>query len=264
MSKLWVVAKNTWNEYMEYRLNFVMWRLRNVLRLIVVYFLWLAIFSVRSEVFGYDQTKLLTYVLASSVVAGIVFSTKTQDIGGEINQGDLSNLLLKPMGVFNYWIARDIGDKLLNIGFSIIEVFLLVLILRPPLFFQTDLYILFFVLISLLFSIALYFLISILLSFFGFWTPDVWGPRFLFFIILEFFAGGLFPLDMLPALIYRILELSPFSYLLFFPIKIYLGQLGMFDIFKGLAISVFWIFLLYIIVKKVWLRGLTIYGAYGR
>lgn len=264
MNKLWVVAKNTWNEYMEYRLNFVMWRLRNVLRLIVVYFLWWAVFSVRNEVFGYDQTKLLTYILASSIIAGIVFSTKTQDIGSEINQGDLSNLLLKPMGVFNYWIARDIGDKLLNIVFSVIEIFLLILILKPPLFFQRDLTILFFLVISLLLSAMLYFFISLLISFLGFWTPDVWGPRFLFFIILEFFAGGLFPLDMLPPLFYKIIKLFPFSYLLFFPLKIYLGQLAIFDILTGLTISVIWIWILYLVVKKVWLKGLTIYGAYGR
>lgn len=264
MSSFVIIAKNTWDEYMQYRLNFVMWRVRNVLRLIVVYFLWWAIFSERNSIFGYSETQLLTYVIASSIVAGIVFSTKTQDIGSEINSGDLSNLLLKPVNVFKYWLARDVGDKILNICFAFVEVGILILLLRPSVFIQTNFSILVFTFLAIIISLVLYFLISLLLSFFGFWTPDVWGPRFLFFIILEFFAGGLFPLDMLPKPIYNFLSLLPFNYLLFSPIKIYLGQLSLAAVFQGLLISVLWIIVLYKLVRKVWYKGLAVYGAYGR
>lgn len=259
-----MIAKNTWSEYMEYRLNFLMWRFRNILRLVLIYFLWLAIFSVQSEVFGYTQERILTYILASSIVANIVFSTRTQDIGEEIISGDLSNLLLKPMDVFWYWLGRDVGDKLLNIGFSVIEIFLLVLLLSPPLFWQSNFLVWFLVIISLIMSLALYFLISLLISFFAFWTSSVWGPRFLFFIILEFFAGGFFPLDILPSALYRIVEWLPFGYLLFFPLKIYLGQLSLLGIFKGLIIAFVWIWIFYYLVKKIWISGLKVYGAYGR
>lgn len=264
MNKYSIIAKNTWDEYMQYRLNFIMWRVRNILRLIVVYFLWWAIFSERNSIFGYSETQLLTYVLASSIVAGIVFSTKTQDIGSEINSGDLSNLLLKPINVFKYWLARDIGDKILNICFAFIEVAILILLLRPSVFIQTNFYLLVFTILAIGISLILYFLISLILSFFGFWTPDIWGPRFLFFIILEFFAGGLFPLDMLPKPIYAFLSLLPFNYLLFFPIKIYLGQLSMVSIFQGLLISILWVLVLYKFAQKTWYKGLSVYGAYGR
>lgn len=259
-----LVAKNTWDEYMQYRLNFVMWRVRNVLRLLIVYFLWFAIFSNRGELFGYNQSQILTYILLSSIVGSIVFSTKTQDIGEEINSGDLSNLLIKPINVFSYWMSRDVGDKLLNIIFSIGEVILLVVLFKPPLYFQFNPLFLGLFLLGIIFSLGIYFLISILIGFFGFWTPDVWGPRFLFFIFLEFFAGSLFPLDILPSAIFSILELLPFNYLLFFPVKLYLGQLETFGIIKGFIISGVWIIVLYSLVSYVWSKGLKNYGAYGR
>lgn len=264
MNKFLPIIKNTWSEFFQYRLNFIMWRVRNLFRFLVIYFLWWAIFSSKNTVFGYDQTKMLTYILLSSLVTSIVFSTRTADIGAEINQGDLSNLLLRPLNVFYYWAARDIGDKLLNIFFSIIEVSLLIFLLQPPLFFQTNTILLLAVFLSITTSVVLYFLISILLSFFGFWSPDVWSPRFLFMIIVEFFAGGLFPLDILPKPLFAILQFLPFNYLLFFPIKIYLGQLNIIAIIKGFAISLVWVGILYEITKKVWHKGLIVYGAYGR
>ncbi len=264
MNKYSLIAKNTWDEYMQYRLNFVMWRVRNVLRLIVVYFLWWAIFSTQNTILGYNQSQLLTYILATSIISSIVFSTKTQDIGSEINSGDLSNLLLKPVSVFKYWISRDVGDKLLNISFSIVEVIILTILLKPSIFIQTNFIFLFLMFLAISISLILYFFISLILSFFGFWTPDVWGPRFLFFITLEFFAGGLFPLDMLPKPLFTLLSLLPFNYLLFFPIKIYLGQLDYPSIFQGFVISILWVGILYKIVQKVWHKGLAVYGAYGR
>ncbi|MBI2029674.1 ABC-2 family transporter protein [Candidatus Gottesmanbacteria bacterium] len=264
MRKYLLVAKNTWDEYMQYRLNFVMWRVRNVLRLIIVYFLWYAIFNQRGELFGYNESQILTYILLSSIVASIVFSTKTQDIGEEINSGNLSNLLIKPISVFKYWMARDLGDKLLNIAFSIVEVFVLIIFFKPPLFFQTNPIFIFLFILGIGFSLAIYFLISILIGFFGFWTPDVWGPRFLFYIFLEFFAGSLFPLDILPKPVFSTLQLLPFNYLLYFPVKIYLGQLSILSIFEGFFVGLVWIIVLYLFTNKVWFKGLKSYGAYGR
>lgn len=264
MNTFLTIIKNTWSEYLEYRLNFVMWRMRHVSKIIVIYFLWWAIFSVSGQVFGYSQSQLLTYILATSLVSSIVYSTRTEAIGAEIIQGDLSNLLLKPLNVFNYWIARDTGDKLLNIVFSLLEIFILIILLHPPLFLQTNIAVLGTMLISLILSLSIYFLISMILSFLGFWTLDVWGPRFLFFIILDFFAGALFPLDILPKPLFAVLQFLPFNYLLFFPIKIYLGQLSMIAIIKGLLISLAWIGILYEVAKRIWYKGLTVYGAYGR
>lgn len=258
------VIKNTWDEYMEYRLNFVMWRFRQVLRILIIYFLWWSIIAVKKQIFGYDETTILTYTLLVSVVTSIVFSTRTQDIGLEINRGDLSNLLLKPTSTFSYWVARDIGDKLLNILFSIFEFIILILLLHPNIFIQQNPFVIILTLVSILISIALFFMISLLLSFIGFWSPDVWAPRFLFFVILDFFSGGLFPLDILPNFIYQILKILPFNYLLFFPIKLYLGQFSTNDIYNGLLMSLVWLLILFYITRLVWHRGLKVYEAYGR
>lgn len=264
MKKYWLVFKNTISEYFTYRLNFIMWRVRLIFKIFSLYFFWQAIFRKQRILFGYSQEEILTYILGSLVLASVVIATRSVDIGGEINQGDLTNYLLKPINYFKFWFTKDLTDKFLNITFSIIEISLILFLLKPAIYFQKEpsfyLYLLFVIPLATL----AYFYINLLLGMVAFWTPEVWGVRFVFWILLEFFSGGLFPLDILPKAIYNTLQLLPFSYLLFFPLKIYLGKLPFSEINKGIIILLIWLFLLNFIVNKVWQKGLKIYSAEGR
>lgn len=152
----------------------------------------------------------------------------------------------------------------MNICFSIFELTLIFIILKPPIFIQTNFFYLLFFIFSIISSLFLYFFINFLLGLIGFWSPEVWAPRFIFITLLGFFAGSLFPLDILPSFIFSILKFLPFTYLLYFPLKIYLGQLSFPEIFSGLIMANFWVFITYFTVKYFWQRGLRSYTAYGR
>lgn len=264
MKKYLQIAKNTWDETVSYRLNFVMWRVRVVLQIITLYFLWISILPKDSSFLGYDQSQILTYILGTSLLSAIVLASRSYSVGDEINQGNLSNFLLKPINYFLYQFARDVGDKAMNIAFSLTELTILFFILRPPIFIQTNFgYIVPFLAATIL-AVILYFLLNFLLGLVGFWSPEVWAPRFIFIILITFFAGGLFPLDILPKSIYTFFQFLPFTYLLYFPLKIYLGQLALDEILRGLVISSVWLVLMFLIVKFVWHQGLKIYTAQGR
>lgn len=264
MKKYFLVIRNTWEEILTYRLNFTMWRVRTVLQLISLYFLWKAILPPGQQLGSYDQQTMLTYILGSQIVFSIVFSTRTHEIGENINNGDLSIFLVRPIKYFGYWIARDVGDKLMNILFSIVEIGILVFLLAPPLFIQTDPTMLFLTVCTVLLATILYFLISANLGLVGFWSPDVWAPRFVFFVAVSFFAGGLFPLDILPKPVFELFSLTPFPYVMYFPLKIYLGQLSMWEIYKGVGISLLWTILLVFILRFIFSKGLRLYTAVGR
>lgn len=247
-----------------YRLNFVLWRVRVVMQVLVVYFLWFALFSQQKELFGYTQSMILTYVLLTSIARTFVLGTTTMEIGSIINQGDLSNFLMRPIDFFRYYIAKDTADKLLNFGFAFFEVTFLIFLLHPPIFLQTNLFVLVFAALSLCIGMGIYFSFSMIMSFLGFWTPDVWAPRFLTFVIIEFFAGTLFPLDILPKPLFIISQLLPFSYFIYFPLKVYMGQLPVSAIAHGIGGSLVWLILFWFLARLIWRRGLKVYTAEGR
>lgn len=264
MRKYWLIIKNTWDEYGEYRLNFVLWRVRVVIRFLITYFLWSSIFPGNQEFFGYTRVMMLTYVLMVYLISNFVFATRTQEIGDEINQGKLTNYLLRPVSYFKSVAARDISDKLLNFGFTVVEFTVLFLLLKPPIMLQNQPVVLFLTLIAFIGATLVYFCISALMGFLGFWTTEIWGIRFIFFISLDFLAGNFFPIDILPQLASKILLLTPFPYMFYFPVKIYLGQLSTGNILQGFLVLGIWTVILIQLVTVVWKNGLKVYSAEGR
>lgn len=268
MKKYLQIIKTTWQEYSVYRLNFIMWRIRNIFSILIIYFLWLAIFSENNNLFGYDKTKMVTYILGISLMQAIIFASRTIDVGGEIAEGNLTNYLLRPFNFIKWWFTKDLADKVLNLIFSVCELAVLFFILRPVIFIQQNAANLSFFLLAIVLSTILYFFINFFLGIISFWTPESWGgvwaPRFIFMVILQFLSGSFFPLDILPQKIFFILSLTPFPYLLYFPLKVYLGGIGIGQIILGVGVTLFWTVIWYFIVKKTWTAGLKVYGAEGR
>lgn len=264
MKKYLYVVRNTILEFLAYRLNFLLWRVRAVVSILITYFLWKSVFMTNKMVLGYSETRMLTYIIVMITLSGIVFSTQTQRVAAEINQGELSNFLIRPINFFKFNFAREAADKIVNCFFSLVETFLLILILKPSVIVQTDLNYLLFFLMAVILSSFLYFEISMILSFIGFWSHEVWAPRFLFFILVSFLAGTYFPLDIFPSFIYNFLKLLPFTYLIFFPLKVYLGEVSYWQLWSGIFITVFWVIYLLIFMMFLWKKGLKAYTSEGR
>lgn len=264
MQKYLQIIKGTIEEYATYRLSFILWRVRLVVQLLVVYFMWWAIFSEHKELFGYTQGAMLTYVLFSSFVRPFVMGTRTQEVAEYIRSGSLSNYLVRPMRFLGFCASRDIADKLLNGIFAVFEIILLYLLLRPPLMIQTNIVMVLLALAALIMGMILFFYFSLLLSYMGFWTSDVWAPRFLSFVFAEFFTGALFPLDILPAPLYLLSQSLPFFYFIYFPLKVYLGQLPPMAILQGFLVGLIWVGGLWGLAHIVWMRGLRVYTAEGK
>lgn len=262
----WQLAKISWSNGLVYRLNFVMWRVRLVVQLLAVYFLWVAVLKNNQVAFGYSQGQLLTYILATSIIRSLVFSSRSVDAQAEIASGDLNNYLVKPINYFGYWLTRDGADKLLNLVFSLVEVAGLIILLKPPLAGPTNLVNLAVGLGVTLVAMLMYFYFSFLISLTTFWMPEQngWPQRFFMFTILEFFGGGMFPLDILPASWFGVVKLLPTSYFLYVPAQVFLGRLGGKLLAEELAIMAVWLVILHQLCGAVFRRGLRVYGAYGR
>ncbi|MBI2405525.1 ABC-2 family transporter protein [Candidatus Microgenomates bacterium] len=253
------------SEMFVWKLNFVLWRVRVVLQILLLYFLWSTVFLQQEVVFGYERAQILTYIISVAFLRSLVLSSRSVgDVAGDIRDGELTNFLLRPLSYIGWWWARDAADKVLNIAFALVELSLLWFLFQPPLILQSNIVLVLATLAASLLALILYFYFSFLLSMAAFWVAEAWGIRFLAMMTLEFLAGGFFPLDILPSTVFRALQLTPFPYMLFFPAKIYLGQLGFNEILMGFGVLVLWTVFFMWAVQAVWMRGLRTYGAEGR
>lgn len=243
-----------------------MWRVRSIMRLFLVYFLWVAVYAQRDSLFGYQKSEMLTYILGVSILQALVLGSRSVDVAGEIATGDLANYLVRPLDYFRYWLTRDLADKLLNLIFVIGETAAFILIFKPPLVMPPSVVMGLASLVSCLLAMLLFFYLSFLVSETAFWYVEHngWPARFLFTVLVEFISGGYFPLNILPAAVFPIFLLLPTTYLLFSPLQIWLGKVDGIQLVQGLVLVLIWIWVLRKLVKKVWHWGLQVYEAYGR
>ena len=95
--------------------------------------------------------------------------------------------------------------------------------------------------LSVLMAGLLQFLIAYTVALLSFWVLDVSTFIFIQFAF-EFLASGhLFPLDILPDGLHRLLLWSPYPYLLYFPVGVYLGRIQGADLWQGFALQSAWV-----------------------
>jgi ABC-2 type transport system permease protein len=263
MQKYWLVFWLTIKEYFVYRINFILWRLRVFLNFLVTFFLWTSVFDATFRFGSYNKPQLLSYIFFANIISNFVLGTRTVDIAGDIINGTIMNYLLKPINFFHYYLTRDLADKLLNLFFVVFEVWLLIFLFHPPIFFPHSLIFVFWFLIFLTIGTLIGFYINLSISFLGFWSNEVWAPRFLFMTVVFLLSGSYFPLDLLPSTIYFLFLLTPFPYLFYLPTQILLGRLNLINPTVIIA-SFFWLVFSWRFAHQLWLKGNKNYNFFGR
>lgn len=266
MKKYLTVFSLSFENEFVYRLNFILWRLRNVLRILMTFFLWNSIFAHNKIAFGYSKEQMFAYVFLVLILSSFVMAAPSNDtIGSEISSGDLSNYLIKPIGYLRYWLTRDWASKLLNMLFVGGEVMLLYLILRPTIVLAASPFQFILGIIASIVAALTFFNITKLAVSVSFWNPeDTWSVMFLVMVLMETMAGVVFPLDILPANIGLALQFTPFPYLIYYPIAIIVGRLSLAVSLRILLQSLVWLALSAVGANRVWLFGLKSYAASGR
>lgn len=266
MRKYWQVFKISLEQELAYRSRFVVDRLRNVLQLFLIFFLWDSVFMDPSRVvFGYDKARILTYVFGLLIIRPIVSQARSVDIAGDVSSGRLTNYLLKPLDFFGYWFTRDVSSKSIHTVFALIEALVLYWLLAPTLFIQTDPIRLVLFVISLLIAMGLFFVLLSIFNMFPIWHPEqAWGPTFLLIMFVEFLGGGLFPIDVLPGYVQKIINSTPFPYIYYLPMQTYLGKTELLYSVKGVLIALGWFLVLGFALKGIWRVGLRTYRSEGR
>jgi ABC-2 type transport system permease protein len=117
--------------------------------------------------------------------------------------------------------------------------------------------------LSLLLTALLQFFISYAMAMLAFWLLEISTFIFILFAFEYLASGHLFPLALLPGPLFHTLLFTPFPYLLYFPISVYMGQVTGADLWSGLAIQAGWVILAFAFARFMWARGVKKYSAFG-
>jgi ABC-2 type transport system permease protein len=250
---------------MVYRVNFFVRGTFSLVPLLATIYLWRTVYRGQTgEVAGYTLAGMISYYLMVTIVDTLT-SVNEDDwqIAADIKDGNISQFLLKPINFLGYRLCLFLSGKVVYTAISLIPVGIFIFCLRryftgPPdgLSFACFLF-------SLGLTALLQFFMSCTMALLAFWLLEVSTLIFMVFAV-EYIAGGhLFPLNLLPPAVERVLNYTPFPYQLFFPVSVYLGQVKGAALWQGLCIETFWVAFFYALCLMVWRRGLLKYSAVG-
>jgi len=266
MVKYFYLFKLAWMERMAYRVNFFMEILSGIFSSLIVIFLWIAIYrySGRESLGDYKLQEMVTYLIGGGLINSFILTTaENPETSQNIQDGTLSTFLIKPLNPYGVWLSRDLGHKafffLLGlIGYGFVSVFFKDYILG----FHSWTYFLVF-LFSLLSAAFLQFLIFESFSLLSFWIENTYGIRFTMRVIMEIAAGAIIPLSFFPKILNEIFLFLPFSYLIYYPMNIYLGKVTSEEIFLMFLKQGVWVIGLVLLNLMILKKGIRQYVAMG-
>ena len=265
MRKYWHVINIGIQNTLVYRVNFLFRALFGLIPLMAMISLWRAIFTGReTDVAGYSLAQMVSYYLVVTIVDALTAVNEDDwQIAADIKDGNISQFLLKPIDYLTYRLCLFGAGRLIYTVVAFLPVTAFILYQRRYFVLQLDVAALGWFLLSIVMTGLLQFFISYTMALLAFWVLEVSTFIFILFAF-EYTAGGhLFPLNILPPAVADFLSYTPFPYLLFFPVSIYLNQVTGPALYRGLMIQTFWIGMAYLLARLMWHRGIKKYSAVG-
>ena len=249
-----------------YRVNFLFRAAFALIPLTAMILLWRTVYGGQGngQVGHYDLPQMISYYLLVTIVDALTAVTEDDwQIAADIKDGQISQFLLKPMDYLAYRLCLFFSGRLIYTFAAFLPVAAFIYLQREYFVSPPDLAHLFCFLVSLVLTGLLQFLVSFTMALLAFWVLEVATFIFILFAFENLAGGHLFPLDILPSGVVQALNYTPFPYLLYFPVSVYLGKTGGEALWQGLLIQGAWVVAAFGLARLVWARGVRRYSAVG-
>lgn len=230
----------------------------NGLWIVVVYYLWYAVFGNNTQIAGFDWASMRTYLVLSYAINALLAFSSTARLFGLVRTGDIASELLRPVDYLAAQLALATGAALVEGALSAvlaIAIGIFVVGVQPPASLGAA--VLF--VPSIMLGFLIKFLFTFLVSLLCFWTINSIGLIWAQTALVNLLSGALLPLAFFPDWLQPVVRWAPFSGIVATPLAIYQGQTGG----AALGLQVGWVIVLWAMARAVWgpaTRALDIQG----
>lgn len=253
-----------WQDALEDRAEFFISFLGWLVRLSISIFLFAAIFSEKKEISGFNLQNTIVYFIIIQILTTLVFTRVGFVVATDIQKGDLSNYLIKPISYLLFQVLRQFSRNLMQVMFGMIFFIILLSIVNINFLTEFKLSYLGTGFISMIFGYITNICLVIIIGLSAFWISNSSRLLFMFYAILSIFSGLMMPLNFFPENIQAILLHSPFPYIFYVPTQILMGNINLEAYLKIMPISLMYVAILGLITFIIFKLGIKKYEAVGR
>lgn len=267
MEEYFPFARSVIQRRMSYKIGFLMRIVGGLLQVLIMYYLWMAIFnsSPNGQIKGFTSSEMVVYIIISYITAQVININIEGTIAYEIRDGSVAVNLIRPISYKKRVFAESLGEVLLRSLTTLLPLWIGFLVYRfvtikelPPNIGTVLLF-----LISLFLGYMIMFLFNFIFGLSAFFVTYIWGFMVCKGVILRFFSGELIPIVFFPSAVQKALQYLPFSAINYTPVMIYMEKFTMNELISALCVQVAWVAILYVLMNVLWqsaIKRLTVLG----
>ena len=200
------------------------------------------------SIIGYTKEELIWYIIVAEFII-YSFETTYKKIATMVKQGDIANMLIKPIDVITYFSVEASANIVRIIVNAIFGIILGMLFAGPiEISFSTILLTIIASVIGIFTGIFIHILIGIL-AFFTEENKSFWlvTQKIIFFLVFT-------PLEFYPEIIQKVLLCMPTTYMVYAPAKIFTGT-DTFTAILLIAMEIVSISVIYFVLRVLYKKG---------
>ena len=225
--------------------------------------LWLAIYGNKSDVAGFSKQSLISYYLMLFLLEKFINVHPYQGIARNIRHGFLSASLLRPFPYLLSKVLVTLGSKALSILTNIPALLLVFYFFGEHFTVNAQTTTILLTVLSTVLSFALQLSLGLLIGLIAFWTQKVNNLFYCYEMVFNLFGGRMVPLALFPKTLQSVAAVLPFRYIYSLPLEIYFEKLTARAVFLGISVQMVWVFVVLLLLRFTWNRGLRAYSAVG-
>jgi len=209
-------------ESLQFRLGTVVIVIGNILYLIVVYFLWKAIYSSAGTdiVNGMTFSDTLIYLVLATALFNFMEMYIVWEIGRNIQSGKIVLDLIKPMKYRQYMFWSYSGSFITNFFFTLLPTFIVVAIVtHGAIYFGINLLLF---IISVIIAVSINYSIDFIVGTICLYTESIWGINIMKQVIVMLLSGVTVPIAFFPEPLKSIVYHLPFQSIYDAPLSVLL------------------------------------------
>ncbi len=251
---------------LQFRMSMFVMFIGNLLYLIVVYFLWKAIYdsSGTDVVNGMTFTDTLIYLVLATALFGFMEMYTVWQVGRDIQSGRIVLDLLKPINYRRYIFWGFSGNLIVNFFATFLPTFIVIEIVTKGAI-HIGINMPFFV-ASVAMSVMINYSIDFIVSTICLYTESIWGINIMKQVVVTLLSGATIPLAFFPEKLRNVVEILPFAAIYDSPLTFLLWDgysMEPAEPWGILLFQLFWCIVMMIISKLFWkisIKQITVNG----
>lgn len=251
-------------EGLTFRISTVVSIIGNLIYLVIIYFLWKAIYdsSPSGVVNGMTFHDTLVYLVLAAAMFSYLNTFVVWEIGRNYQSGALVEFLIKPIDyqVFLFFVSA--GNSLVAFVITFLPTFVLVYLVTQG-SFSLGINMVFFS-VSILLAMVINFCVDFFVGTVCLYTQSIWGVNIMKEVVVSLLSGATIPLAFFPERLQMIADLLPFRAIYHIPLSILTGNgMRITEYWEGIGMQIFWVFVMFWASKLFWKKSMRVMTVNG-